>query len=127
MGIPKKAIYLGTLMNLVDVKTTDPRRRIQITVGEYDKETRTFTKKVSPRHKLRLFDGYGIQEKVLIGLHEQMDCLWVRVVEENGDSYLDSIQHWMNGKTLDFGHGPQKFLTTQNLTPEIHKGDFNGR
>ena len=104
----------------VDVKTFDTRRRMTVSVGCYDRESKIFTKRVELKHKLRLFNGYGIQSKVLQGLKD-MGCEWVRLIQPE-KSFLNPISAWLGGKEIDFGHGPQRFLTEYQLIEEINKG-----
>lgn len=73
---------------------------------------KVFVKSVNPeKHKLRIFDAYGIQEEVFEKL--KVDTIWIK---EPTRTLSTSYENWKStGVVRDFGDGKQRFLSVKHM------------
>ena len=96
------------------MKTYDARKGRLVSCGVYNEKTKEFTRKVTDRHFVRMFEGYGMQVDVF-------DKLWAqgceRIVFKIGDNRLTSdINDWkLFGVKHNLGHGVQVFLGVSRM------------
>lgn len=95
------------------ITTYDPKKRKVVLAG--DLEADVFTKKVSSKHFMKLFQAYGIQEDVIHKLKEQ-NCKTIRLVTPT-QTYEASLNIWLlpHIKVMDYGHGKQRFLGVKDM------------
>ena len=95
---------------MVIMTAYDPRKDKNISVGQYDEETKTFKRQVKPEHLLKKWNAYGIDSGVVSQL-DALGCETVLIYTE--DNILKSeFRKWKstNAHRFDFGNGEQMFL-----------------
>jgi hypothetical protein len=93
------------------IYTTDPRKGHQVLAGEYDEETKTFTRHVKPEHFVRVGQGYAIQQSVIDQL-ATLGCLHVILILIDGKKIPSEFWHWTGERSFakNLGHGWQRIL-----------------
>ena len=96
------------------VKVYDTRKRIEVTAGTID--SNTFTKKASPKHYMRKYQGYGIDAVVLAKLWDSNRQFEI-IIKTKTTEYKSVANDWLSKGYLDnFGHGDQYFLAVSSMT-----------
>ncbi len=96
------------------IYTKDPTKGHEVLVGEFDKASNTLTIIKDPKvHYMRVVQGYGIQADVYIKcIPRDLDI----VIKTPDKTYRSNIKDWVeHGKTADYGHGPQRFLSLKYM------------
>lgn len=108
----------------IDVFTYSPQKGVKIKVGRlYTKDKKvTFTKTVdSTRHKMRIFDGYGIQKDVYDKHLRGKQGRIIIKERDTGKVLVASIKTWAEHHSgQNFGDGKQIFLTTKYFRDVIN-------
>lgn len=103
----------------IDVFTYSPQKGVKIKVGRlYTKDKKvTFTKTVdSTRHKMRIFDGYGIQKDVYDKHLRGKQGRIIIKERDTGKVLVASIKTWAEHHSgQNFGDGKQIFLSTKYM------------
>ncbi len=84
----------------------DPRKGKQVVGGEI--RDGVFYKKVSPKHFMRIEQGYGISEDVIIQL-KKLECKKIKI-KSKVNSYLFDFEEILNKPVKNYGSGKQRFL-----------------
>jgi|WetSurSiteA1Bulk_404760.scaffolds.fasta_scaffold07010_2 hypothetical protein len=82
-------------------------------------DIRILAKKVnSKKHKMRMFDGYGMQEDVFRGYVKELDGFVLMYETDTGMWLVSPMQSWVeHGVTRTFNEadGAQRFLSTKYM------------
>lgn len=97
------------------IATLDPKKNSSVICGNYDEDTKTFTKKVTHKHYMRIVGGYGIQEDVFEKLLV-LGCQKI-VIETPNQVYSSYIDTWTKPgiRVMNFGSGNQRFLGIKDM------------
>lgn len=102
-----------------DIYTISPLKNKRILVGRlYTKDNKiTFVKKVdSTRHKMKIFDGYGIQKDVYDKHLRGKQGRIIIKERDTGKVLVASIKTWAEHHSgQNFGDGKQIFLSTKYM------------
>lgn len=98
------------MTELAELEVYDPRKRRKVHVGQYCRqEKRFFALRDKPGHYVDKYEGYAIQENVLVHLYA-IGCRFIVVITASNELET-SIERWKDeGVTDDLGHGRQVFL-----------------
>lgn len=87
--------------------TFDPRKKEQVLSGVY--ENGVFYRKVNASHFMRVEQGYGIQEDVVLKLQE-LGCKTV-IMDAGINLYEIPFSSWLDSEPKDYGNGLQRFVS----------------
>jgi hypothetical protein len=89
----------------------DPKKNKLVGCGVFWKSTKLFVKTVVDKiHKMRIVNGYGIQDDAIKEL-EKKRCKKVVIQNDFGERYWSDFSRWLEVKPREFsGHGKQRFL-----------------
>ena len=101
-----------------NVYSFDPKKNKRIVAGMYDSDANVYSKGVNKGiHFMKIVDGYGIQEDIYESVVKRQSKVQIFEISAAGrkvltSSYLD----WnTQGKTADYGHGKQRFLSVKYM------------
>ena len=93
----------------------DPTKQKLVLCGNVDGDT--FIREVnSKKHFMKIVKGYGIQEEAFAELEKRnIKNIKLKETDTNIDWYSE-LSDWVeHGRVADFGHGPQRFLSTKYM------------
>lgn len=84
-------------------------------VGEYDTDTKTFTKQVKrDKHRFWKYNAYGIQQNIYEGLLKR-GCEKVVIEEDKEGVFESDFSSWATGIVENQGFGTQVFLPINQM------------
>lgn len=94
------------------IKTFDPGKGREVRAGVYD--GLVFTKTVTGKHYMRIYNGYGIQEDVIQKLIS-LGCERIIIRTPNDGNYYSLIDSWLKSEPKQYGNGKQRFLSVDRM------------
>jgi len=99
---------MGLGDNMIKIFCFDPGKKKTILAGFYNKELKTFFKKVKSSHWMRIEKSYGIQDIVLQQLNN-LGCKSI-CIETKTSIIQSNLEDWLKQPTKNYGNGNQRFL-----------------
>lgn len=94
----------------MELLTFDKKKNKMVKCGDIEGDT--FYREVKPEHFMRVVGGYGIQSDAFEYLVKSKVFHVLLINSQNPDKFKSRIDDWIiHGKTADYGHGKQRFLS----------------
>jgi len=96
------------------LKVYDQKKGKEVTIGTI--KGNNLVKKVSNRHYMIKYNGYGIDRKLLKIIFMNNPEIENIIIKTKTTEYTSEIADWFNkGIKDDFGHGEQQFLAVKDM------------
>ena len=99
-------------MNML-IHVFDSKKQKAVLAGEFVRDTLTFWRKVSPKHYMVMYRGYGFQTE-LLKILEPLVCKTIKLVSKTKILEFD-FSDFKKYKPKDVGHGLQYFIPVASM------------